>query len=59
MATMEMPVIEELEGVAPTADFSARFEAEPNPAVPLEPWKQTSNSGTPAEIDWLFETLMA
>ena len=60
MATMEMPLVEDLERIFPTADFSARWlEPKPTTAAPLEPWKQTSNSGAAAETDWLFDLLMA
>jgi hypothetical protein len=60
MATMEMPLVDELEKVFPAADFSVRwFEPKPNNIAPLEPWKQAGDAGTAAETDWLFETLMA
>jgi hypothetical protein len=60
MATMEMPLVEELEKVFPAADFSARwFETTSSSIAPLEPWKHGSGAGTAAETDWLFDLLMA
>lgn len=60
MATMEMPLVEELESVFPASDFSARwFELKSNNVAPLEPWKQGNNAETAAETDWLFEMVMA
>ena len=59
MATMEMPLVEELEKVFPAADFSARWFEPTSISVPLEPWKHGSGAGTAAETDWLFDVLMA